>query len=494
MEVRGDRGRFAAAAGRAFDLYRAGRLAEALTVLDGMGREFAPDPQLLNLAAGCHKGLGDPEQAAACWREALRLSPHDASVINNLGVLAWERGRPAEAESAYRQALRIAPDYPSARYNLGVLLYESGQRAEAETHFRRVLSVEPDHAGAWNNLGNLCRETGRLAEAEAAFRRALAIRPDFADVLWNLSLLYLAQGRYAEGWPLHEARHHPLKTGWRVVRPELPFPMWRGEALAGKSLLLLGEQGMGDQLQFCRYAPLLKAMGVGRLTLVCSAALCRLMRSLEGVDEVLAHEEHPVLPRHDFWVMLHSIPHLTGGHIPAVIPYLAPDTTRAAGLHLPEGLFKVGLSWRGDPGHANDHNRSLPGLTTLAPLWRVPGVFFVSLQKGRGEEEARRAPDGQPLLALGDRIGEFADTAAIVARLDLVITIDSALAHLAGALGKPCWVMLTANGCDWRWMLEGERSPWYPDGMRLYRQTQPGDWSAVVCRVGEELSRLTGNP
>ncbi|MBF0181892.1 MAG: glycosyltransferase family protein [Magnetococcales bacterium] len=478
----------------AFECYHTGRLAEALTLIDGLRRAFPPDPSLLNLAAGCHKGLGDTDRAAACWREALRLNPNDVSVLNNLGVLAWERERHGEAESAYRQALRIAPDYLSALYNLGVLLYGTGRRAEAETHFRRVIALAPDHAGAWNNLGNLLRENGRLAEAETAFRQALAIRPDCADALWNLSLLCLAQGRYAEGWPLHEARHHPLKTGWRVPRPELPFPMWRGEPLAGKRLLLLGEQGMGDQLQFCRYAPLLKAMGVGWLTLVCSAALCRLMRSLKGVDEVLAHEAHPVPPRHDFWVMLLSIPHLLGGRLPDTLPYLAADPAQAADWPLPEGVFKVGISWRGDPNHANDANRSLPGLATLAPLWRVPGIQFVSLQKGAGEQEARRPPEGQPLLAPGDRIGTFADTAAIVASLDLVITIDSALAHLAGALGKPCWVMLTAHGTDWRWMLEGEESPWYPGVMRLFRQTRPGDWSSVVRRMGEELSRLTGNP
>ncbi|MBF0128219.1 MAG: pilus assembly protein PilF, partial [Magnetococcales bacterium] len=248
------------------------------------------------------------------------------------------------------------------------------------------------------------------------------------------------------------------------------------------------------QIQFCRFVPALKGLGVRHLTLVCHPALVPLFGSLAGVDRLIADWGATEYPPHDFWIFLLSLPDRLGTTeetIPVAIPYLRPPAdrlshwrNRLAGLR---GL-RVGLVWRGDPDHPNDRNRSLPGLTRLAPLWSVPETTFISLQKGRGEQEALPPPPDQPLLHLGGEIRDFADTAAIVAHLDLVITIDSAVAHLAGALGKRCWILLATPKTDWRWQLDRADSPWYPETTRLFRQSRPGDWSEVVSRVAQEMT------
>ncbi|MBF0126380.1 MAG: glycosyltransferase family protein [Magnetococcales bacterium] len=476
---------------QAFALYARGRPEEALERIRSVTAGRPPDPETLNLTAACHQGLGRPEQAGACWRQALALRPDFVSAWNNLGVLAKERNDFRESLAAYREALRIQPDYVSAWYNLGVLLQAMGELEEGAAAFREVMRLDPGHVAARNNLGNIARDRGRFPEAEAAFRQALALQPDCADAQWNLSLLLLTLGAFQEGWRLHEARHHPNKTQWRVPLPALPFPRWRGEELEGRSLLLVGEQGMGDQIQFCRFAPLLKARGVRRLTLVCPPALLPLFASLEGVDRVVDEDRLATVAPQDYWALLHSIPHLAGTGIPSRLPYLAPPAGRLQAWRerlAPARGMRVGVVWKGDPSHGNDAHRSLPDLTVLAPLWRVPGVTMISLQKGRGEEEARHPPPGQPVTHLGEALTDWGESAAAVMALDLLISIDSAVAHLAGALGKRCWVMLPARGCDWRWMLEREDSPWYPEVMRLFRQTRPGVWSDVVERMVAELA------
>ncbi|MBF0127212.1 MAG: tetratricopeptide repeat protein [Magnetococcales bacterium] len=432
---------------------------------------------------------GRGQEAEKVFRHLLEWRPDFAPAWNSLGLLLKEQNRPAEAEAALRRALALEPDLADANNNLGTLLFERLQEPQAEAAFLRALRSQPDHAGACNNLGSLLQAQHRFAAAETAFLRALELKPDCMDTRWNLSLLYLTLGRFQEGWPLHEARHHPDKTRWRVTRPELPFPWWRGEDLTGKSLLVLPEQGFGDQIQFARYLPVLKARGAARLTLVCPAALAPLLASLEGLDQLLILETLQGYPPHDFCTLLLSIP----GHldlIPDRIPYLRPPAERLPlwEARLPSSGLRVGLVWKGDPRHLNDHHRSLPDLHPLAPLWSVPGVGFVSLQKDSGAEEARRAP--LPLLHLGGAIRDFGDTAAIVARLDLVITIDSAVAHLTGALGKRCWVMLPGRKTDWRWLHARDDSPWYPDGMRLFRQRRLDDWSGVVQEMVEQLRRL----
>ncbi|MBF0128304.1 MAG: tetratricopeptide repeat protein, partial [Magnetococcales bacterium] len=455
------------------------------------------------LALSCYCTLGvllsewnRPSEAEAAYRLALSLHPEHVDALYNLATLLHGQMRLEAAEAFYLEALRLRPDHGEALNNLGVLLAERKQCAAAEAMLRHAVALHPDHADAFNNLGELLRDLLRDEEAEATLGEALRLKPGHANARWNLGVLYLLQGRLAEGWPLLEARYHPDKGRHRTRPMEAPFPMWRGEDLTGHSLLIIPEQGFGDQIQFCRYAPLLKARGLSRLSVLCLPPLTPLLASLSGLDQVLEGEVGSLttFPAHDFWIFPMSLPGLLGttlATIPATLPYLSPPVERMThwATRLPSAGLRVGLVWKGNAGHHNDANRSLPTLTLLAPLWQVPGILFISLQMGNGAEELHPPPAGQPLLHLGEALRDFGDTAAIVAQLDLVICIDSAIAHLTGALGKPCWVLLPAWNTDWRWLRERGDSPWYPGVMRLFRQSRDGEWSEVV---GAVTGALTG--
>jgi tetratricopeptide (TPR) repeat protein/ADP-heptose:LPS heptosyltransferase len=450
---------------------------------------IAANPNLVD----AHNNLGNllhethrlPE-AEAAFRQALAIRPDLVMVHSNLGNLLQETDRLAEAEQEYLCALELQPDYPDAYNNLGNLYQKADRLQDAEAAYRRALAQRPDYADALYNLGNLLQKLKRMEESEAAYRRAIALRPTYADAQYSLGNLLLTQGRYAEAWPLHAYCYGPGINYFsnRIVR--LPYPQWSGESLQGKSLLIWPEHGYGDYIQFARYIPLLKQRGVSRLTLICPPPLQALLSTLEGVDEISTEPTPAIAP--DYWTFPLALPLHFGSTLetlPAPSPYLRalPERVQQWQPRLPTDGFKVGLVWQGNPAHKNDANRSLPGLATLAPLWQVPGVSFVSLQKGTTEQEAAGAPVELPITALGADITDFADTAAIVAQLDLVICVDTAVAHLAGAIGTPCWVLVPAFGTDWRWLTDRADSPWYPEHMRLFRQMQRGDWRSVIDAV-----------
>jgi Flp pilus assembly protein TadD len=434
-------------------------------------------------------------EAESGYRQALLLSGGRVEIHNNLGVLLQEMGRAVEAEQHYRQVIAQDAGYAVAYCNLGALLFEQKRAEEAEGVYRQALALRPDYAEVLNNLGNLLKELRRFSEAETCYRQALALQPEYRQATWNLGLLLLLQGRFAEGWPCYEVRLQLDQEAWRQLA-DLPFVRWQGESLQGKSILVAPEQGFGDQIQFCRYVSLLKSRGAVWVTVLCSLLLKPLFEGLAEVDQVLAYEQVSVYPRHDYWVNMLSLPGLFATTLPKMVnqlPYLQASVERINWWRplLPRRGMRVGLSWRGR-ANPRDSNRSLPSLTVLAPLWQVSGVTFISLQKGEGEEEASRAPAQQPVLPLGGMIRDFADTAAIVAQLDLLITVDSAVAHVAGALGKPCWLLLSVWDSDWRWLLERQDSPWYPGVMRLFRQRQVDDWTAVIQEVAAQLALACG--
>jgi tetratricopeptide (TPR) repeat protein len=470
-------------------------------------------------------------EAEACYLQALSLRPDYAEAHNNLATLFQKLKRFTEAEDCYRRALSIRPDYPEANYNLGNLLQERMRFPEAERSYQRALdlrpeyvlalnnlgillqalnrhdaaeacylrarSIDPDYPEIHNNLGVMLKDLKRFDEAERCFKRALSLCPDYADATWNLGILFLFRGQFEEGWPLFEARHDKNFKQATYTRPDVLFPSWSGEDLHGKSILIWPEQGFGDELQFIRYLPLLKGCGVTRITLVCKSALKSLfLYSASEYAEIISLPEAGKIPDHDFWTRLLSLPlffKTTRETIPATLPYLAApaDKTRQWEERLPRKGFKVGLAWKGNAAHKNDANRSLPGLFSLAPLWSVSGITFISLQKGA--EEAATPCSAQPMMDPGPDMDDFSDTAAIVSQLDLVICVDTAVAHVAGALGTPCWVLLPFIGTDWRWMNDGEGSPWYPGVMRLFRQREINNWDRVVEEVGAALERLVAN-
>jgi tetratricopeptide (TPR) repeat protein len=431
---------------------------------------------------------GQLDEAVANYRRVLEINPDYADAHCNLGLALQNQGQFEGALASYRRALEIKPDFAEAHYNLGNALQALGQNNGAVACFRRALEIKPDYAEAHYNLGIALQDLGQYKDAVICYQRALEINPDFAEAELNLSLLLLSLGQYAEAWPKYEARYYPRNTGRHIVLPDIPFPQWHGEPLTGKSLVIWPERGFGDEIQFARYIPMLKIRGVSRITLVCKSPLKALLETLEGVDTVIPQSKVASLPFHDYWTFSMSLPlhfSTTVETIPAKLPYLGVLPERLDKWHnrLPMGGLKVGLVWKGNAAHTNDANRSLPSFSTLAPLWSVPGVTFVSLQKGQGEKEA-----ATPLIEhLGSGIQDFADTAAIVAQLDLVICIDTAIAHLAGALNKSCWVLLPVIDTDWRWLRERADSPWYPGVMRLFRQTKTGDWAAAIGEVAQAL-------
>jgi Flp pilus assembly protein TadD len=430
---------------------------------------------------------GDDRKAEACFRNALELDPDLAEALANLGFLKGRAGAPGEAEAYYRRAIAIRPDCVQVYLNLGALLMEIKRFAEAEAVYRQALRVAPGSAALWSNLGVLLACLKRENEALRCYETALSFDGSYPKAWFNQAYVLLRQGRYEEGWRSFETR-----DWYAVLAKHFTCPRWRGEALGGKSVVIGFEAGHGDMIQFCRYAAVLKSMGAAWVTVICHPALKVLFATLAGVDEVLSFEDPVPASEWDFWTPPMSLPHYCRTRldtVPASIPYLWADPTRVErwSRRLPASGPRVGLAWKGNPRFENDGDRSLPSLEILAPFKTVSGVRFVSLQKGPGEKEAIRPPEGLSLAALGMDLADFADTAAVIHGLDLVISVDTAVVHLAGAMGKPCWVLLPDYRPDWRWLADRTDSPWYPMGMRLFRQPPEGGWPPVIAAVRDAL-------
>jgi hypothetical protein len=411
-----------------------------------------------------------------------------------MGNALLEQGRLDEAAAWCRRAIILKPDQPDAYVSLGTAYKEQGRLSEAVSCFRTALDLDPDFAGAHNNLSNVLRDQGHLDEAIAYFRTAISLKPDFADAHNNLAMALLARGDMSAGWEEYEWRWktpHLIRAGRGFTQPQ-----WCGEAAAGHVLLIHAEQGFGDTLQFCRYAALASARGL-RVVLEVQPPLVRLLRSLPGVERVMARGE--ALPEFDLHCPMLSLPRAVGTTletIPSAGSYLQADPLgvaswerRLAAMDRP-GL-RVGLVWAGNPRRhspaaaALDARRSIAP-QRLAPLLDLPGLHWLSLQK-----DGPAAPEAFALTDFMAGMDDFADTAALVATLDLVISVDSAMAHLAAALGKPVWVLDRFDPC-WRWLTGRRDSPWYPT-LRLYRQPQPGDWDSVLAEVVHDLHGLVGS-
>ena len=439
--------------------------------------------------------LGRLEEAEGVLREALRLEPDMPAAHYNLGNVFSAQGRLAQAEASFEEALRLQPAYADALVNLGNVLNQIGRPAQAERRLREALRLGPDSPEALNNLGVALAALGRPLEAAESYREAIRLRFDFPDAHNNLAYALLAAGRFREGWEEHEwrwrAKH--MSAGARGFAQ----PLWNGEPLAGRTLLLHAEQGLGDTLQFSRYAPVIPTGG--RVVLEVQRPLTRLLSRLPGVDEIVVQGE--AAPPFDIQCPLLSLPRAFGTTleaIPSDVPYLSADATRvAAWAERLAGLagLKVGLVWAGEPRRgwpelaAIDTRRSI-ALSTLAPLGEVQSVCFISLQKGVPAAQASNPPPGLTLHDFTNELADFDDTAALVANLDLVISVDTSTAHLAGGLGKPVWLLNRHDTC-WRWLLNRDDSPWYPT-LRQFRQATPGDWEGVVQRVRDALKGIAG--
>jgi Flp pilus assembly protein TadD len=462
--------------------------------------------------------MGDDDGAIAALRAAVRLKPDLAVAHNNLGIALAEKGLFDEAVGAYRVAIEIQPRYAEAYSNLGnalgaqgdadgaitacrravqlnssgaenwnslgVALAAKGQTSEAREAYQRAIALKPEYSAAHTNLANALTEEGRFQEAQTAFRRAIEISPDSVPAHWNLAVALLRQGDFENGWPEHEWR---LKA--KSQFPVRPFsqPQWRGEDLQHKTILLHAEQGFGDTIQFVRYVPMVAARG-GRVILECHPELCHLLQKMPGAAQVIARGGP--LPAFDVHCPLLSLPlafHTTLQTIPADVPYLKVDPERvqtwAERIAPTPGKLNVGLCWGGSPTHSNDANRSIAPAEMAALA--SDGVTFHSLQRSDHGTAFHEASSHLPLRDYGDQLTDFVETAAMILNLDLVISVDTAVAHLAGALSKPVWLLLPYIA-DWRWLLNRDDSPWYPT-LRLFRQGMPGNWHRTIKRVAEEL-------
>ncbi|WP_206997995.1 tetratricopeptide repeat protein [Trinickia mobilis] len=451
--------------------------------------------------------LDAPAEALASFDRALALKPGMPEAWNNRSCVLRDLDRPAEALTSCDQAIALRPSYAEAWSNRGNALSDLNRPQEAEQSYRQAIAAQHTLADAWNNLGLTLVDMNRHADALSSYDRALALKPDSAEGHWNRALCLLQTGNLDAGWQEYEWR-------WQRNRPQagrraFAQPLWLGvEPLEGKTILLHAEQGLGDTLQFCRYAPMVAKLGA-QVVLEVQPELMRLLAPLEGVRQLVAHGQP--LPAFDYHCPLLSLPlafKTDLASIPGNTPYLFADPaavvhwgTRiaaAAGAASPgAAALKVGLVWAGgNRPHVpelrkNDARRSL-ALARLAPLLEVPDVQFFSLQKGPPAQqlaalsEHREASRG--VVDLTEEITDFADTAALVSNLDLVISVDTSTAHLAGAIGKPVWVLNRLDTC-WRWMLGRDDSPWYP-AVRLFRQPTLGDWDSVIASVGRALAAL----
>ena len=430
-----------------------------------------------------HMAAGELQCAETCFRNALQIAPDFAEALVNLGLLLEQLNDSVAAEACYRRSIILNPGYPETHLNLGALLAGRKRFAEAEAAYNQAIALRPDAAAGWSNLGALYACCKREIEAEQCYRTALLLDESYAIARFNLSYVLLRQGRLEEGWRCLEARNWYAK-----LAAQLSCPRWQGEALSGKAMLIGYEAGHGDMIQFYRYAAVLKALGAGSVSIICHPALKSLFAAQGTLDQVFSFTDPVPTTGWDFWTPPLSIPcycHTRLDNIPANIPYLqaAPVQVEKWAAHLPQHGLRVGLAWKGNPLFENDADRSIPSLDMLAPLGAVSGIRFISLQKGGGETEASHPPMPLQLCQLTD----FSDTAAVVANLDLVICVDTAVAHLAGALGKPCWVLLPDYKTDWRWLKERTDTPWYPGVMRLFRQSAMGDWKAMIAQVATAL-------
>lgn len=431
------------------------------------------------------------EDAVASFRQAIFCEPKYPEAHVNLGDMLRQLGRLPEAEAALREAARLRPDMAQAHFSLALVLLDRDRLPAAAASCRQALRLDPRLAAAHQALGMIDVLEGRYEEAIDAYREAIAIDPNDAASHRNLAIVELLLGTYQQGWAEYEWRWQAPEAAQRAFSQ----PLWDGSPLAGTTILLHAEQGLGDTIQFARYAAVARQRG-GRVVLACQRALMPLLRHAAGVDE-LAALGGPV-PACDVHAPLMSLPHILGtkvDSVPVPIPYIEVDSQlveKWRGELASIAGLKVGIAWQGSPAFRFDRYRSIP-LEEFAPLAAVPGVTLVSLQKGFGSEQIDDLEGRFEIVDLGPRLDEsaaFQDTAAVMKNLDLVITSDSAAPHLAGALGVPVW-LATPMSPDWRWLLGRDDSPWYPT-MRLFRQNRRGEWGPVFQRMAAALAEKLG--
>lgn len=457
--------------------------------IDEYQKALALDPALLDAHLNLGTALGKLDRhndALACYRQVLSLNPRSAEAHFNAGNAHAAQGDSGAAIASFQQAIALRTDFAEAHVNLGSLIGKLGDYAGAEQQYRHAVGLRPNPTNLVC-LGASLGAQGRLDQEEGFYRQALSLNPDYADAHQNLAWLLLKRGDYPQGWAEYAQR---WRTADYLSLAVAGVPEWRGEPLEGLSVLLLGEQGFGDQLQFLRYAQVLAQRGAS-VDVCVREALVTLAARTPGVRHAFSGEPGET---YDYWVPMTSVPSCVGTDlttIPSTIPYVFADKTTLKAWHKRVGAIagarrKVGLVWAGSPTFGNDRYRSV-ALNELSALSAVENVAWFSLQIGAASDQLASAPDDFRPHDFSAGLRNFDDTAALIMNLDLVIAVDTGVAHLAGALGKPVWLMLPANS-DWRWLEHRSDSPWYPTA-RLFRQQVLGEWGAVVAQLIQKMER-----
>ena len=472
---------------------------------------------------------GESSEAYRAFENALRIKPDFPGVLNNMGMVMKEKGQVALAEKCYSMAIRTDPGYAPAYNNLGTLYLDGSRFSEAEAQFREAVRLDPGYLLAWNNLGNALAGQGsyheakqiyrlviaedptipevhfnlaaalayenRMAESIRGYDEAVRLRPEYYEARLNKALILLQRGEFEEGWKEYEWRFRVRDPRRAHVPPVPKGAQWDGTDVRGKRILVRFEQGFGDTIQFARYIPLLASRGAV-VVFECPRELAGLFKNFPGVSSLMEYTGTPPDAEYDAYVQLLSLPRLLGTcsveSIPWSGPYIHPDPDAANifGKRINRELFNVGVVWGGNPLHTNDHNRSCP-LRDFIPLFGIPGARFYSLQKGAPAARLRTLPECRAVVDLDAELKDFSVTAGVLSCLDLVIAVDTSVAHLAGAMGIPAWTLLPCRS-DWRWLLDRTDSPWYP-GMRLFRQRGHADWPGLLREVRTELGLLIAN-
>ena len=430
---------------------------------------------------------GEQDDALITFQKVIELDPDFASAYFNLGLVFMKKQDFKQAIGSFQTAIKKDPNFEDAYYNAGIAFAQLGRTDDAIDFYRQTLQLNPSRPDVYNNLAMAYEDIGDVQGAITYFKKALELNPGDAEIHWNLSLALLLSGNFQEGWKEYQWRFRVNDFQMKRFKQ----PQWDGSDISGKTILLHSEQGFGDTIQFVRYAALVAERGA-RVILQCPTELKSLLRSVEGLMEVIAYGEQ--FPNFDLHCHLLSLPFIfktTFKTIPSRIPYIIPDPLILRKwrnkIQFETKQKKIGLVWAGGSMNRDDRKRSLL-LKDFSSLAGTSDTVFFSLQKGEAAQQTRMGPEGIQIVDRTDEIHDFSDTAAIIENLDLVISVDTAVAHLAGALGKPVWTLLPFVP-DWRWMLDRDDSPWYPT-IRLFRQPSPGDWQSVIIRLRDELMKM----
>ncbi len=437
------------------------------------------------------KDHGSLNEAIGCYKKALEIEPDYAEACFNMGNAYLKLDRNHKAISSFKQVIKIKPDHSASYYNMGEAYHSLELLDKAISCYQNAVQLKPYYTEAYDNMGKTYQDMGMLDKAISCYQKTLDIEPKNADTRFDRSLALLLKGNFQEGWKEYEWRFH--RSGWKKTYPyRFDKPRWDGSPFSGKRLFVHAEQGLGDTIQFVRYLPIVKNLG-GDVIFEVREPLRRLFQDLPGIDKLVEWSSVKKTDMEfDYYIPLLSIPGLFGTTeltIPPKVPYIYANPTDIDSWqnHLRGPNLKVGLVWAGSPTNTDDRNRSCD-LKNFFKLSQIPGVKLYGLQKGEKITQVDELSNGTVVTNFGGKLKDFADTAGLIETLDLLISVDTAAAHLAGAMGKPVWILLPFAP-DWRWRLKRKDSPWYPT-MRLFRQPSRGNWEAVFQRVVQELRKL----